>query len=229
MKRTLVIAMTLGICMAGAGRAEADWWGFFEQFSGPGPFAGRVPGSSLHQMLCDPAGSRALGSGLQGLRAGTPSGSSSRLQWCLWFDMRNLHASADARGFPAIQLSTFDGGLAYSWRGLVTFGGGPGVLRLTADLPGSDTKTTLRFITSARFTLAPLRLAWLRQLATKPDESLGFGYKVAGAVKFYYKPTFTFGSLSGSDFGVPGVACPDCGNEGSSSYGMSIDVLEFIR
>jgi hypothetical protein len=219
----LVLIGMLFVLMSAGNAAAKDWWGWLEEFSGPGPFEGPIFGASLGQMLCFET-EQVPGQGpVRVLEAG--SSGVSAITRCIWADGRFLTAP-EGDGFPATDAYLIDAGFAWSYKGLASAGVGAGIVRLVADTRVESTVVS-RFTVVPRFTVSFVRVvdaALDKWLFRRPIDTP----KWEGFVKFYYKPTYVAGELSAADVGAPRLAWSG-GNELRQSYGISFDFLEFSR
>jgi hypothetical protein len=216
----LVLIGMLFVLMSAGNAAAKDWWGWLEEFSGPGPFEGPLFGSSLGLNFCvrDPS---SVQLSVESLEIGAHH--DDAVSPCVWVDARVLHAR-ESQGFPSTNAFLVDSGLALSFRGLASAGAGLGMIRMISDAAGGNAYVT-RLTILPRITVSPLLLLgeaqrFLFKRDSPPPRWLG-------VVKAYYKPTFVAGSLSAADFGVPDLDWPGGGNEWQQSWGISFDFLEF--
>jgi hypothetical protein len=212
----LACLMCVGVREAAAG--GDGWWGWLEEFSGPGPFKGPFFGSSLGENFC----SNQNKFDLKSLRAGTQAG-----RWvpCIWADQRFFRArpsNEPGRVFPEVQASLYDFGVSVSHDYVFSIGAGAGFVRFSSTTPTEDLKKTRFTVTPIRVTLSPWTM--LSNLSkSSPDR-----WKQAlGAVKWYGKVICFPGELRGADFGVPNSTYRNDG-ECNLSHGLQFDVLDLV-
>jgi hypothetical protein len=217
----LVVCGALGIQEASA--HIDDWWGWLEEFSGPGPFKG----FSMGQQFCweDPTlvttaevGARIERQTHLGdlpLVLGTPGGTAP----CLWLDQKFLE-SGPRFEFPETTAQLYDGGLLLSFQRSVSVGAGIGLIHFVSKRPIGDFGRTRFVITPIRISLSPAIV--LARSSRQADPK----WKWVGVVKMTGKIVLVPGRLSGrDDFGIP-TSTFEVHNDHPLSFGLQLDFLE---
>ena len=180
-----VSALVLVALMASARPAQANWWDWMQEWSGPGPFESR--GNALWTACTKP-----YDASDQKVQNDNP---------CFFIDTRSFVTKAKDN-FPVQVTANFlDAGLTWRVRRPVEIGLGVGLMVAT----GSKTATRLT-LTGPRVVLKPVLLV-SELLHTNPKlfdyESHPRVSRIAHILKFYVRGSVIAGHLTGDDLGVP--------------------------
>lgn len=222
---------------AGNALAKDGFWGWLEDFSGPGPFKGE----SLELFkLCQTAKTGAAttdargepgveGATIPGISRNWSVGTTRKNTWCLWADQRFFNVPEDkGQGYPNIQAYMFDQGVSYSVLRFVSVGAGVGLTRFVSHpTAGSDLGTYRFTITPVRITVHPLNFFFaIKNPRSDRQQIISNALSVP---QFYWKPWVCFpGKLEGNDFGqVPDTF--SSGGECKNSWGVQFNFFELLK
>lgn len=237
MKRACLIGLlSIGLLGTSAAPAAAgyDWWGWLEDFSGPGPFgpgpwptviaatvcrtddrnAGVAPAiADMGRLLRD---NNAPGIRLRKWVLGTPS--TERALACFYGEYQRFVAPPDRRGFPEMSAQLVDIGVNYPLGPILDVGAGMGFMVLNPN----DERTR----NSTRFTITPVRMAFKPLLLAWPVRD----HKAFGALKFVLKETYVAGRLSGVGLGATGPPASEFQSRGEllRSFALEVDASELL-
>jgi hypothetical protein len=217
----LLIMMTL--CSRPA--QAQDWWDFFAELSGPGPFQSR--GNATLTVYCRHADFAADAS--QG-KTGSSRGGNDR--WfhllqdptakgpCIFLDVRTFRTRKgedDRRWFP-VRMEVYESGATYRlWERVpLEIGAGAGVIHFDS----SGVIANRAIVDVPRVSLKPLLLI----PALRKTRNGGFGFLQA-----YYRASFILGNLNQNDFRPKPQTTFNTDNDLVPSAGFLIDPIALAR
>jgi serine/threonine protein kinase len=215
---TEAVWLTVSAMLVSVSPAQADFWDWLQEFSGPGPFG---TGKTLNTMLPCPE------------RLGTPSEDlwifdASRPLTCFYIDHRSFDNShqPDNFGTGKVSLHIFDFGVTRRIHPAVDVGFGMGLMTIDSN-EHQDHKWLM---TAPRVVFTPAMLFksydfWNQRQSSRNVERVK---KALKSVKYYGKLNVIVGEMDGADFGVS----PDAFQtnwERVWSAGFIFDANEIIR
>ena len=195
MRRSILLVMLPLLLLVPSRSARASgFWDWMQEWSGPGPFAGKGHHPPILVNLC-PEEYRAVGS-----RADSPS--------CLYFDVRRLESEANDNFPVPVSLTLVDVGFTTKahvgpLRDSVEVGFGVGLLHATSGTRGTlGGKTMNKFtFTVPRVTVKPLIA--IVEIADRSDRNNGLARRLLSVPKAFLGASVVAGTMNSEQLGVP--------------------------
>lgn len=206
----VVVALTLIVAVPATASADRknDLWGWLERLSGPGPFHPKgVPTVGLRPPVCWNGSER------------VNLTSATRGSACLFADLGRWESQDDHLLGSDVTLTTFDAGVTFPVVFGVEMGAGIGLFKFNTDL---DDPARLALV-PGRLVVKPLQ--WAANAFGVDRNSTAM--RRWGALKAYYKTSVILGVIESDDFG-PNLPRFREKNEAVSSWGLLVDLLEFL-
>ena len=225
----LLLLSMVFVLIAAPDAAAKSWWGWLEEFSGPGEFRARSHwgaigyGPHFGLTICPAKTSDDLGGGFlhSPIRAfiGVPA---SGARWCGFVDGRTFSADASPAGvvprFPATDAIITDVGITYvSSDRLLELGAGVGRIAFHVN----DEEVSDHFLLT--LPRVSVRVAYL--IPDLRDRDRRSRWHALSALKLWAKWHYLESDLDGADFGIPREAF-FAKREVVRSTGFQIDVFE---
>ena len=217
-----IVLLALALLVASPQRADAHWWEFLEELSGPGPSKGGE--FTLLATMC-----------FESDLSITPRDSTARTRTGMklpcWFVDQSLFKNDDDDNFPArVTISSWNFGPTWKFLRYGQVEVGAGIGWMTFEGPDGDA--------NKHFTITPFRLAVAPIALFAPPSSMpGWMGPVlrnwSSSIKVYARGTLIPGDIDATNFGVPlgtgpGQSTFTASNDFVMSAGIVLDLGELF-